>query len=66
MFVCTRGIQSVQKSFITTPEGKNHLGDMGIDGRIIFKYIFEKQSMQLWIVFIWLRIWLNSKLLCTR
>ena len=24
------------------PEGRNHLGDQGVDGRIILKLIFEK------------------------
>jgi len=37
MFECTKGIQSAQKSFVTTPEGKNLLEDMGMDGRITFK-----------------------------
>jgi hypothetical protein len=37
MFVCTKGIQSVQKSVVTMPEGKNHLGDMGMYRKIILK-----------------------------
>jgi len=35
----TRGVYMV---LVGKPEGRNHLGDPGIDGRIILKSIFRK------------------------
>jgi hypothetical protein len=29
--------------------GKDHLGDPGVDGRIIIKLIFRKLNVELWI-----------------
>ena len=30
------------------PEGKNHLGDPGVDGRIILRWIFRKWDVGVW------------------
>ena len=30
------------------PEGKNHLGDPGVDGKIILKWIFRKWDVEVW------------------
>ena len=38
------------------PEGKNHLKDLGVDGRIILKLIFRKWDVGIWTASIWLRI----------
>ena len=38
------------------PEGKNHLKDPGVDGRIILKLIFRKWDVGIWTASIWLRI----------
>jgi hypothetical protein len=41
---------------VVKPEGKNHLEDPDIDGRIIQKCIFRKWDVAVWIGSIWLRI----------
>jgi hypothetical protein len=38
------------------PDGKNHLEDLGVDGRIILKYIFQKWDGEAWTGLLWLRI----------
>jgi len=38
------------------PEGKRPLGDPGIDGRIILRWIFRQWNVGVWTVLIWLRI----------
>jgi len=37
-------------------EGKNHLGEPGIDGRIILRWIFRKWDVEVWTGSSWLRI----------
>jgi hypothetical protein len=38
------------------PEGKNHLEDPGVDGRIILKWIFRNWDVGVWPESSWLRI----------
>jgi len=38
------------------PEGKNHLGDPSVDGRIILRWIFRKWDVGVWNGSSWLRI----------
>ena len=38
------------------PEGKSTLGRTGVDGRIIFKWIFWKWDVEVWTGSSWLRI----------
>jgi hypothetical protein len=40
---------------IGKPEWRDHLGDLGIEGRIIVKLILKKQDVRVWIGFRWLR-----------
>ena len=48
-----RGIYRV---LVGKPEGKNHLVDPGVDGRIILRWIFRKWDVRIWTGLIWLRI----------
>ena len=47
-----RGVYMV---LVEKPEG-NHLGDPGVDGRIILRWIFRKWNVGVWIGWSWLRI----------
>jgi hypothetical protein len=38
------------------PEGRNHWGNTGVDGRIILRRIFGKWDRGVWIGLGWLRI----------
>ena len=38
------------------PEGKRPLGDPGVDGRIILRWIFRKWDVGVWTGSSWLRI----------
>jgi hypothetical protein len=42
-------------------EGRDHLGDPGIDGRITLRWIFRKWDMGVWVGSIWLRIGTGNK-----
>jgi len=38
------------------PEGKNHLEDLGVDGRIILRWIIRTWEVGAWTGSSWLRI----------
>jgi hypothetical protein len=42
--------------WLREPEGKDHLEDPGVDGRIILRCIFKNWDVWAWIGLIWLRI----------
>jgi hypothetical protein len=43
---------------------REHLGDPGLDGKIILRWIFRKWMWGAWAGLIWLRIWTGSGHLC--
>ena len=49
----TRGVYRV---LVGKTEGKNQLGDPGVDGRIILRWIFMKWDVGVWTASSWLRI----------
>ena len=55
-----RGVYMV---LVGNPEGKNHLGDPGVDGRIILRWIFRKCAVGVWTGSSWLRIGTGGGLL---
>jgi hypothetical protein len=48
--------RGVYRVLVGRPEGKNHLEDPGVDGRIILRWIFRKWEMGHEQVSLWLRI----------
>jgi hypothetical protein len=48
--------RGVYRVLVRKPEGKDHCGDPGVDGRIILKRIFRKWDVGLWNGVSWLRI----------
>jgi hypothetical protein len=44
------------KAYSEHLKGRDHLGNQGVDGRILLKLILEKYCVGIWTVFIWLRI----------
>jgi len=51
------------KVLVGKPEGKNHLVDPGVDGRIKLKCIFGKLEWGAWTGWIWFRIGTGGGLL---
>jgi hypothetical protein len=41
---------------VRKPEGKNHSEDLGVNGKILLRWILEKQDGKTWNGFTWLRI----------
>jgi hypothetical protein len=54
------------RALVGKPEGRNHLEDPGVGGRIILKWIFERMGVGAQTGLIWLRIGTGGELLCIR
>jgi len=48
--------KGVYRVLVGKPEGKNHLEDHGVDGRIILRWIFRKWQVAVWTGSSWHRI----------
>jgi hypothetical protein len=47
--------RGVCRVLVGKPEGRDHMQDPGIDGRIILRWIFRKWDVGAWIGSIWLK-----------
>jgi len=48
--------RGVHRILVGKPEGKRPLGDLGVDGRIILRWIFRKWDVGVWTGLSWLRM----------
>jgi len=48
--------RGVYRVLVGKPEGRDHLGDPGVDGRIILRWIFRKWDVGVWTGSSWLGI----------
>jgi hypothetical protein len=61
--VCMKEMRNPYNILVRKPEGKNHLEDLGIDGKVILKCILKKQDVRMGTKFIFLGIGTSGMLL---
>jgi hypothetical protein len=59
-------IRNAYNTLVGKPEGKNHLEDLGIDGKIILEWVLMIYGGVVWNGCIWLRIGSSGGLLQTQ
>jgi hypothetical protein len=57
-------MRNAYKMLVPNLKGRDHLGDLGIGGRIILKWTLRKQGVRVWTGLNWLsdRFWLQTLL----
>jgi hypothetical protein len=54
--VARKGDRCIQDFWLGYLRERGHLGNLGVDGRIILKWIFKTWDREVWTGLIWLRI----------
>ena len=54
------------RTLVKKPEERNHLEDLGTDGRTVSKWILKEHIERAWTRFVWLRIGISGGLLLSR
>lgn len=50
-----RGHEKRMQDFNRKPEGRGHIRDLVVDGRMVLKWILKEWLVRDWVRFIWLR-----------
>jgi hypothetical protein len=58
-------MRNTYKILVGKPQEKSSLRSVGVDGRILLRWIARKEDERMWNRFIWFRIWSNGRLLWT-
>jgi hypothetical protein len=58
-----RETRNGQKSLVANREGRDHLGDKGVNGRVMLKWILQKYGIGVWTEFNWIKIQSSGGLL---
>jgi hypothetical protein len=59
------GRRGVYRVLVGKPGGKSNMGDPGVDGRAILRWIFRKWDVGVWTGSSWLRIGTGGGYLCS-
>ena len=53
----------MRTELVERPEGRDHMGDLGVDGRIIMIQMFKAWDGEIWTGLYWIRIGTGGGLL---